>query len=114
MNEPNLNKKIPIKNSMCTIHKLEYEFFCSDCECLACPKCSAEGPHQRETHRLVHLEQMVGLVYANQAHFMGRQYERVRGVFEVLNKEVIGMMHRVRGEADDVKGNTIRYAFSIF
>lgn len=108
MNEPNLSMNKTVSPTVCSIHGLKYEFLCADCECLSCETCRHQGPHNEDTHRLVHLEQVIGLVYANQAEFLGGEFTRIRRVIGRLYAEMVRVMHEVKMEGDSVKEETVR------
>ena len=108
MNEPNLAMNKTITPTICSIHQLKYEYLCADCECLTCENCRHQGPHNEDTHRLVHLEQVIGLVYANQAEFLGGEFTRVKRIISNLYAEKIRVMHETKMEGDSVKEETVR------
>lgn len=107
MNEPNLAVKKHITPTVCSIHQAKYEYLCADCECLTCELCRQQGPHNEETHRLVHLEQVIGLIYANQAEFLGGEFARIRRVVSRLYADMVQMMHNIKMEGDSVKEETV-------
>ena len=108
MNEPNLSSQKTSLPTVCSIHQLKYEYLCADCECLSCEQCRSQGPHNEDTHRLVHLEQVIGLVYANQAEFLGGNFARIRRVVSNLYADMVRVMHEVKLEGDSVKEETVR------
>lgn len=109
MNEPNLSMNKTTIPTICSIHHQKYEYLCADCECLSCEICRQQGPHNEETHRLVHLEQVIGLVYANQAEFLGGNFGRVRRTVSNLYAEMVREMHHVKMEGDGIKEETVRW-----
>ena len=114
MNEEILKNKPSVGVSKCSIHMKDYEYFCSDCECLACEDCRNKGPHHEETHRLVHLEQVIGLVYANQANFLGNDFQKIRRVSNQLHSEMVRLMHYNKAQCQTVKSETVKYCLFFF
>ena len=108
MSEEMLTNKPPVNHAQCSIHLKCYEYFCSDCECLSCEDCRTSGPHHEETHKLVHLEQIIGLIYANQAYFLGNDFLRTKRIINQLHSESVRFMHQVKREADQTKIQTVR------
>lgn len=108
MQENNLNKQQSIQDqSKCSIHAHTYEYFCSDCECLACEECRCSGPHHEETHKLIHLEQIIGLTYSNQAHFCAKDLIYIKKMINKLFSESGRLMHHLKGEGVQIHQQTV-------
>jgi hypothetical protein len=56
----------------------------------------------------VHLEQVIGLVYANQAEFLGGEFTRIKRIISNLYADMIRVMHEAKMEGDSVKEETVR------
>ena len=108
MQEQNFNKIKSIENeTKCTIHNETYEYFCSDCECLVCEQCRNKGPHHEYTHKLIHLEQIIGLAYTNQAHFCGKDLVYLKKSILKIFNETAKLMHHLKHESGEVYNNTM-------
>jgi hypothetical protein len=53
------------------------------------------------------LEQVIGLVYANQAEFLGGEFARVRRVVSRLYADMVQVMHKIKMEGDSIKEETV-------